>query len=218
MFDEYFNPPPSVASLVLVVAAPEHADLTDNVTSNPPPPFSTRHQLQNEALFCYFDACLTSVEPKNYKEALKEACWIKDMQEKLHEFDQLKVWELVPRPDRVMIVTLKWIFRVKLDELGGILKNKASLVARGYRQEEGIDFEESFALVSQPEAIRIFIAYAAYMNMIVYQMDVKTTFLNGILREEVYVSQPDRFVDQDNTNHVYKLKKALYGLKQAPRA
>ncbi|GJW02823.1 retrovirus-related pol polyprotein from transposon TNT 1-94, partial [Tanacetum coccineum] len=107
---------------------------------------------------------------------------------------------------------------VKLDELGGILKNKASLVARGYHQEEGIDFEESFALVSRPEAIRIFIAYTAYMNMIVYQMDVKTTFLNGILREEVYVSQPDRFVDQDNTNHVYKLKKALYGLKQAPQA
>ncbi|GJV41818.1 retrovirus-related pol polyprotein from transposon TNT 1-94 [Tanacetum coccineum] len=107
---------------------------------------------------------------------------------------------------------------VKLDELGGILKNKARLVARGYRQEEGIDFEESFALVARLDAIRIFLAYAAHMNMIVYQMDVKTTFLNGILREEVYVSQPDGFVDQDNLNHVYKLKKALYGLKQAPRA
>ncbi|GJV15981.1 retrovirus-related pol polyprotein from transposon TNT 1-94 [Tanacetum coccineum] len=89
---------------------------------------------------------------------------------------------------------------------------------RGYRQEEGIDFEESFAPVARLDAIRIFLAYAAHMNMIVYQMDVKTTFLNGILREEVYVSQPDGFVDQDNPNHVYKLKKALYGLKQAPRA
>ncbi|GJV98025.1 ribonuclease H-like domain-containing protein [Tanacetum coccineum] len=105
---------------------------------------------------------------------------------------------------------------VKLDELGGILKNKARLVARGYRQDEGIDFEESFAPVAQLEAIRIFIAYAAYMNMIV--MDVKTEFLNGILREEVYVSQPDGFVDQDNPNHVYKLKKSLYRLKQALRA
>ncbi|GJW22290.1 retrovirus-related pol polyprotein from transposon TNT 1-94 [Tanacetum coccineum] len=84
--------------------------------------------------------------------------------------------------------------------------------------EEGIDFEESFALVARLDAIRIFLAYAAHMNMIVYQMDVKTAFLNGILREEVYVSQPDGFVDQDNLNHVYKLKKALYGLKQAPRA
>ncbi|GJW71493.1 retrovirus-related pol polyprotein from transposon TNT 1-94 [Tanacetum coccineum] len=96
--------------------------------------------------------------------------------------------------------------------------NKARLVARGYRQKEGIDFEESFAPVARLDAIRIFLAYAAHMNMIVYQMDVKTAFLNGILREEVYVSQPDGFMDQDNLNHVYKLKKALYGLKQAPRA
>ncbi|GJV57194.1 retrovirus-related pol polyprotein from transposon TNT 1-94 [Tanacetum coccineum] len=138
------------------------------------------------------------------------------MQEELNEFERLKVWELVPRPDKVMVITLKWIYKVKLDELGGILKNKARLVARGYHQEEGIDFEESFAPVARLEAIRIFLAYAAHMNMVIYQMDVKTTFLNGILREEVYVSQPDGFVDPDNPNHVYKLKKALYGLKQAP--
>nr|GEZ06091.1 copia protein [Tanacetum cinerariifolium] len=108
------------------------------------------------------------------------------------------------------------IYKVKLDELGGTLKNKARLVARGYRQEEGIDFEESFASVARLEAIRIFLAYVAHKNMVVYQMDVKTAFFNGNLREEVYVSQPDGFVDQDNPNHVYKLKKALYGLKQAP--
>ncbi|GKA13184.1 retrovirus-related pol polyprotein from transposon TNT 1-94, partial [Tanacetum coccineum] len=158
------------------------------------------------------------IKPKNYKDALTQACWIEAMQEELHEFDRLEVWELVPHPDKVMIITLKWIYKVKLDEMGGILKNKARLVARGYRQEEGIDFEESFAPVARLDAIRIFLAYAAHMNMIVYQMDVKTAFLNGILREEVYVSQPDGFVDQDNPNHVYKLKKALYGLKQAPRA
>nr|GFB65074.1 retrovirus-related Pol polyprotein from transposon TNT 1-94 [Tanacetum cinerariifolium] len=98
------------------------------------------------------------------------------------------------------------------------LENKARLVARGYRQEEGIDFEESFAPVARLEAIRIFLAYAAHKNMVVYQMDVKTAFLNGNLREEVYASQLDGFVDLDNPNHVYKLKKALYGLKQAPRA
>ncbi|GKA56664.1 retrovirus-related pol polyprotein from transposon TNT 1-94 [Tanacetum coccineum] len=119
---------------------------------------------------------------------------------------------------KVMVITLKWIYKVKLDELGGILKNKARLVARGYLQEEGINFEESFAPVAKLEAIRIFLAFAAHMNMVVYQMDVKTAFLNGNLREEVYVSQPDGFVDKDNPNHVYKLKKALYGLKQAPRA
>ncbi|GJS16962.1 retrovirus-related pol polyprotein from transposon TNT 1-94 [Tanacetum coccineum] len=109
----------------------------------------------------------------------------------------------VPRPDKVMVITLKWIYKVKLDELGGIIKNKARLVAHGYRQEEGIDFEESFTLVARLDAIRIFLAYAAHMNMIAYQMDVKTAFLNGILREEVYVSQPDRFVDQDNLNHEF---------------
>ncbi|GJU51588.1 retrovirus-related pol polyprotein from transposon TNT 1-94 [Tanacetum coccineum] len=140
------------------------------------------------------------------------------MQEELHEFERLEVWELVPRPDKVMVITLKWIYKVKLDEMGGILKNKARLVACGYRQEEGIDFEESFAPVARFDAIRIFLAYADHMNMIVYQMDVKTAFLNGILHEEVYVSQLDGFVDQDNPDHVYKLKKALYGLKQAHHA
>nr|GEX19079.1 hypothetical protein [Tanacetum cinerariifolium] len=129
------------------------------------------------------------------KDVLTKSWWIEVMQEELNEFERLEVWELVPRPYKVMVITLKRIYEVKLDELGGILKNKARLVARGYRQEEGIDFEESFA-----------------------SMDVKIVFLNGNLREEVYVSQPDGFVDQDNPNHVYKLKKALYGLKQAPRA
>ncbi|GJT45992.1 retrovirus-related pol polyprotein from transposon TNT 1-94 [Tanacetum coccineum] len=169
-------------------------------------------------MFCYFDAFLTSVEPKNYKEALKESYWIEAMQEELNEFERLELWELVPHPDHVMIITLKWIFKVKLDELGRVLKNKSRLVARGYHQEKGINFEESFAPVARLNAIRIFIAYAAHKNMTVYQMDVKTAFLNSILREEVYVSKPDGFVDQDNPNHVYKLKKALYGLKQAPRA
>nr|GEV99642.1 retrovirus-related Pol polyprotein from transposon TNT 1-94 [Tanacetum cinerariifolium] len=110
------------------------------------------------------------------------------------------------------------IYKVKLDELGEILKNKARLVARGYRQEEGIDFEESFAPVVRLDSIQIFLVFATHMNMIVYQIDVKKTLLNDILQEEVYVSQPDEFVDKDNPNHVYKLKKALYGLKQAPHA
>ncbi|GKE23588.1 retrovirus-related pol polyprotein from transposon TNT 1-94, partial [Tanacetum coccineum] len=169
--------------------------------------------LHEQALFCYYDAFLTAVEPKTYKHALTQSCWIEAMQE-----EHLEVWELVPRPDKVMVITLKWIYKVKLDELGGILKNKARLVAHGYRQEEGIDFEESFASFARLEAIRIFLVFSAHMNMVVYQMDIKTAFLNGNLQEEVYVSQPDGFVDPDNPNHVYKLKKALYGLKQAPRA
>ncbi|GJT51957.1 putative ribonuclease H-like domain-containing protein [Tanacetum coccineum] len=190
----------------------------ENIIGELARPVSTRLQLHEQALFCYYDAFLTAVEPKTYKDALTQACWIETMQEELNAFEHLKVWELVPRPDKVMVITLKWIYKMKLDELGGILKNKAQLVACGYRQEEGIDFEESFAPVARLEAIRIFLAFAAHMNMVVYQMDVKTAFLNGNLREEVYVSQSDGFVDKDKPNHVYKLKKALYGLKQAPRA
>nr|GEZ07558.1 retrovirus-related Pol polyprotein from transposon TNT 1-94 [Tanacetum cinerariifolium] len=169
-------------------------------------------------MFYYYDAFLTLVEPKTYKDALAQSCWTETMQEELHEFECLEVWELVPRPDKVMVITLKWIYKVKLDELGGILKSKARLVARGYRQEEGIDFEESFTPMARLEAVRIFLAFVAHTNMIVYKMDIKTKYLNGILREEVYVSQPDGFVDPENPNHVYRLKKALYGLKQAPRA
>nr|GEV60578.1 hypothetical protein [Tanacetum cinerariifolium] len=180
-------------------------------------PVSSWLQLHEQALFCYYNAFLTSVEPNTYKEALTQSCWIEAMQEELNEFERLEVWELVPRPDKVMVITLKWIYKVKLDELERILKNNARLVARGYRQEEGIDFEESFALVARLESIRIFLAYATHKNMVVYLMDVKTAFLTGNLREEVYVSQSNGFVDQDNPNHVYKLK-ALYGLKQALRA
>ncbi|GJV99791.1 retrovirus-related pol polyprotein from transposon TNT 1-94 [Tanacetum coccineum] len=117
-----------------------------------------------------------------------------------------------------MIISLKWIFKVKLDEYGRVLKNKAQLVAKGYRREEGIDFEESFSPVTRIKAIRIVLAYAAHKNMVVFQMDVKMTFLNGILKEEVYVSQLEGFVNQDHPNHVFRLEKALYGLKQAPRA
>ncbi|GJZ64755.1 retrovirus-related pol polyprotein from transposon TNT 1-94, partial [Tanacetum coccineum] len=116
--------------------------------------------------------------------------------------------------DKVLLIKLKWIYKVKKDEFGGVLKNKARLVAQGFRQEEGIHFEESFAPVARIEAIRIFVANATHKNMTIYQMDVKMAFLNGDLKEEVYVSPQEGFVDQDNPSHVYKLKKALYGLKQ----
>ncbi|GJX74988.1 copia protein [Tanacetum coccineum] len=153
---------------------------------------------QEDNLFQHLK-CSKFFKPKNYKDALNQACWIEDMQEELNEFECLEVWKLVPRPDKVMIITLKWIYKVKLD---GLPRNS---------EKQGL-------IVARLDAIRIFLAFAAHLNMIVYQMDVKTTFLNSILREEVYVSQPDGFVDQDNPNHVYKLKKSLYGLKQAPRA
>ncbi|GJY87612.1 retrovirus-related pol polyprotein from transposon TNT 1-94 [Tanacetum coccineum] len=119
------------------------------------------------------------------------------MQEEIHEFERLQVWELVPCPDKVMLIKLKWIYKVKIDEFGRVLKNKARLVAQGFRQEEGIDFEESFAPVARIKAIRIFVANAANKNMTIFQMDVKTAFLNGELKEEVYVSQLEGFLDQE---------------------
>ncbi|GKD35429.1 retrovirus-related pol polyprotein from transposon TNT 1-94 [Tanacetum coccineum] len=137
---------------------------------------------------------------------MEESCWIE------------AIWELVPRPDRAMIISLKWIFKVKLDEYGRVLKNKARLVAKCYSQEEGIEFEESFAPVARIEAITILLAYVAHKNMVVFQMDVKIAFLNGILKEDVYVSQLEGFVNKENPNQEFRLKKAPYGLKQAPRA
>ncbi|GJT41662.1 retrovirus-related pol polyprotein from transposon TNT 1-94 [Tanacetum coccineum] len=149
---------------------------------------------------------------------MTEPSCIDAMQEEIHEFERLQVWELVPCPDKVLLIKLKWIYKVNTDEFGGVLKNKAILVAQGFRQEKGIDFEKSFAPVARIEAICIFIENATHKNMTIYQMDVKTAFLNGELKEEVYISQLEGFVNQYNLSHVYKLKKALYGLKQAPRA
>ncbi|KAJ9561157.1 hypothetical protein OSB04_006317 [Centaurea solstitialis] len=138
--------------------------------------------------------------------------------EELAEFIRNNVWLLIPRPRKRTIIGSKWIFRNKLDEIGTIIRNKARLVAQGYRQEEGIDYDETFAPIARLEAIRLFLAFAAHMNFKVYQMDIKNAFLNGKLNEEVYVAQPPGFVDPKFPDHVYKLNKALYGLKQAPRA
>ncbi|GJR96192.1 copia protein [Tanacetum coccineum] len=115
---------------------------------------------------------------------MTEPSWIDAMQEEIHEFQRLKVWELVPCPDKVLLIKLKWIYKVKMDEFGGVLKNKARLVAQGFRQEEGINFEESFAPIARIQAIRIFIANVAHKNMTIYEMEVKTAFLNGELKEE----------------------------------
>ncbi|GJT15111.1 retrovirus-related pol polyprotein from transposon TNT 1-94 [Tanacetum coccineum] len=190
----------------------------DNVIGNPSRPVSTRKQFATDSLWCLYNLVLSKVEPKNFKSAISKNCWFQAMQDEIHEFDRLQVWELVPQPDCVMIIVLKWIYKVKLDEYGDVLKNKARLVAKGYRQEEGINFKESFAPIAHIEAIRIFIANATSKNMTIYQMDVKTAFLNDKLKEEVYVCQPEGFVDPDHPTYVYRLKKALYGLKQAPRA
>ena len=144
--------------------------------------------------------------------------WILAMQEELNQFERNNVWKLVPKPKGKNPIDTKWVFRNKMDENGIVVINKARLVAKGYCQQEGIDFDETFAPAARLEAIRIFLAYAAHTNFKVYQMDVKSAFLNGDLEEEVYVSQPPGFEDPNFPEHVYYLLKALYGLKQAPRA
>jgi len=178
----------------------------------------TRRMLDEPSNEHMFSCFLSKIEPKKVEEALEDPDWIVAMQEELNEFERNKVWKLVPRPKKGNIVGTKWVFRNKLDENGNIVRNKARLVAKGYSQEEGIDYDETFAPVARLEAIRIFLAFAAFSNFKVYQMDVKSAFLNGNLKEEVYVEQPPGFVDPKFPNHVYLLDKALYGLKQAPRA
>nr|GFA51804.1 retrotransposon protein, putative, unclassified [Tanacetum cinerariifolium] len=176
------------------------------------------NQLGSDGDICMYALSVSTMEPKNVKEAMTDPAWIDSMQEELLQFKRLDVWVLVPAPDNISPLTLKWLFKNKHDEEQTVIRNKSCLVVRGYRQEEGIDFKESFAPVARMEAIRIFLAYAAHKSFTVFQMDVKTAFLHGSLKEDVYVCQPEGFIDADHPSHVYKLKKALYGLKQAPRA
>nr|GEY36365.1 retrovirus-related Pol polyprotein from transposon TNT 1-94 [Tanacetum cinerariifolium] len=141
---------------------------------------------------------------------MTDPAWIDSMQEELLQFKRLDVWVLVPPLDNIKPLTLKWLFKNKHDDENMDIRNRTRLVVRGYRQEEGIDFEESFTSVARMEAIRIFLAYATHKLFNVFQMDVKTTFLHGMLKEDVYVRQPKDFIDADHPSHVYKLKKELY--------
>ncbi|GKB17154.1 retrotransposon protein, putative, unclassified [Tanacetum coccineum] len=159
----------------------------EQIRGNPSKPVQTRQQLATDPEMCMFALIVSRVKPKNIKKAMADHAWIEAIQEELRQFDRLNVWEL------------------------------ARLVSKGYRQEEGIDFEESFALVARSEAVWIFVAYAAHKSFSIYQMDVKAAFLNGLLKEEVYVNRLDGFVNPNHLEKVYRLRKALYELKQAPR-
>ncbi|GJW68673.1 putative ribonuclease H-like domain-containing protein [Tanacetum coccineum] len=169
---------------------------------------------QNCLLACF----LSQEEPKTISQALEDESWVEAMQEELLQFKLQKVWILVDLPFGKKAIGTKWVFRNKRDERSIVVKNKARLVAQGFRQEEGIDYDEVFAPVARIEAIRLFLAFASFMGFPVYQMDVKSAFLYGTIEEEVYVHQPPGFVDPAHPNKVYKVIKALYGLHQAPRA
>jgi hypothetical protein len=170
------------------------------------------------ASFCEHFSFVSSIEPNRVDEALLDPDWVNAMHEELNNFTRNEVWELVERPKNYKFIGTKWVFRNKQDENGIVVRNKARLVAQGYTQVEGLDFGETFVPVARLEAIRILLAYACSHNIKLYQMDVKSAFLNGRLSELVYVEQPPGFEDPMKPNHVYKLSKALYGLKQAPWA
>nr|GEX39309.1 retrovirus-related Pol polyprotein from transposon TNT 1-94 [Tanacetum cinerariifolium] len=168
-----------------------------------------------ESLFVDF---LFEEEHKKVSKALKHPGWVDARQDELKQFAKNKVWTLVHAPYGKTIIGSRWVFKNKRDETRIVIKNKARLVAQGYNQQEGIDYDETFALVARLEAIKIFFSFPTFMNFIVYQMDIKSAFLDGKLKEEVYVKQPLGFESNEFPNHVCKLDKALYGLKQAPRA
>ncbi|GJX96057.1 retrovirus-related pol polyprotein from transposon TNT 1-94 [Tanacetum coccineum] len=191
-----------------------HEEIESSTATLEPLNVQNFHQRQTDSEVCMYALTVSTIEPKNIKEAMADHSWIESMQDELNQFERLQVWELVPRPEGKNIIALKWLWKNKCDAENIVVRNKTRLVAKGYRQEEGIDFEESFAPVARLEAVRMFIAYAAHKNITIFQMDVKTAFLNGPLKEEVYVSQPEGFIDPEFPDHVYRLKKALYYLNK----
>jgi vacuolar-type H+-ATPase catalytic subunit A/Vma1 len=158
---------------------------------------------------------LYMIEPKKNYEANNHDDWIRAMNEELDQIEKNNTWELVPRPEDKNVIGSKWVFKNKMNEKGQVVRNKARLVCKGYAQVEGHDFDETFAPVARLEAIIMFLAYSCHKNFKVYQMDVKSTFLNGELEEEVYMEQPEGFSLKNNSDYVCKMKKALYGRKQA---
>ena len=170
------------------------------------------------ATYCENYSFVSFMEPTRVQEALKDSDWINAMNEELDNFKRNEVWELVERPSDHNVIGTKWVFRNKQDENGVVVRNKARLVAQGYTQVEGLDFDETFAPVVRLEAISILLAYASAHNIKLYQMDVKSAFLNERIKKLAYVEEPPGLENPKKPNHVYKLSKALYGLKQVPRA
>ena len=157
------------------------------------------------------------LEPENFEEANAEKDWRKAMEDEVHSIEKNDTWQLVDKPEDKEVIGVKWIYKAKLNPDGSVQKKKARLVAKGYSQQPGIDYNETFAPVARFDTIRTLVAVAAHKGWNLYQLDVKSAFLNRELKEEVYVQQPEGFVKEGHEGKVYKLKKALYGLKQAPR-
>jgi hypothetical protein len=169
--------------------------------------------------FEYSGLCLLAAdEPVSVESALGEQCWREAMDSKLQAIEDNNTWLWLDLPNGHQAIGLKWVFKVKRDAAGNVVKHKASLVAKGYAQKEGVDFDEVFALVARLETVRVLLALASHGNWEVHHMDVKSAFLNGDLQEVVYVHRPPGFQNSEKASKVLRLNKALYGLKQAPRA
>jgi hypothetical protein len=168
------------------------------------------------AIFCEHYSFVSSFEPFKVEDALRDPDWVVAMQEELNNFKHNEVWSLVERPTQ-NIVDTKWVLHNKQDEYGVVTRNKPWLAVKGYSKVEGLDFDETFAPVARFESIRILLAYATHHDFKLYQMDIKSDFLNGPIKEDVYVEQPPGFKSEEYRNHIYKLHKTLYGLKQALR-
>jgi hypothetical protein len=185
----------------------------DNILGDNEKGVTTRSHVVN---FYEHYSFVSSFEPFKVEDALCDPYWMVAMQEKLNNFKSNKIWSLVERAMQNVVGT-KWVFRNKQDEHVVVTRNKAWLVAKGYSQVEGLDVDETFASVARLELIRMLLANATHHGFKLYQMDVKSVFLNGPIKEEVYVEQPPGFESEEYPNHIYKLYKMLYGLKQAPR-
>jgi hypothetical protein len=167
----------------------------------------------------YSGVCMLAAdEPVNVEQALEEECWRQAMRDELEAIVQNKTWEFSELPSHHKAIGLKWVFKVKRDPAGNVVKHKARLVVKGYAQIQGIDYDDVYAPVARLETVRFLLALAVQGDWQVHHMDVKSAFLNGNLLEEVYVQQPPGFLDPKAPRKVLKLRKALYGLKQAPRA
>ena len=170
------------------------------------------------ASFVSYSCYLSQVEPTKVEDAFQDESWFEAMYNELLQFQRTNVWTLVHRPEEDHIIGTKWIFHNKTDEERNVIRNKACLVAQGYSQVEGVNFDETFASIACMESIRVLLALACHLKFKLYQMDVKIAFLNGFLKEDVYVAQLIGFIDPHFPYHMLYFKKALYGLKQAPRA
>ncbi|GJS37307.1 retrovirus-related pol polyprotein from transposon TNT 1-94 [Tanacetum coccineum] len=195
--DAHFEP----YELVNPLCTPTKDHPLEQVCGNPCKPVQTKRQLATDPEMCMSALTVSTAESKNIKEAMADSAWIEVMHYELHKFDRLQVWELIDKPFGKKVINLKWLWKNKKDEDQTVIRNKARLVAKGYAQEGGIDFDESFAPVARLEAVWLFVAYTAYKSFPIYQMDVKMTFLNGPLKEKVYVAQPDGKLQEPDADH-----------------